>query len=81
MRDKGWYDGRREGIEAGIEQGIEQGVQRGRQENLIEIIRNGFHQGFTLDQLSLLTGTSIREIKKIMTVYNMSEVSIVNGIA
>ena len=51
------------GIEQGIEQGIERGKLEGLKEGKIEVARNMMEQGFTVAQITALTGLSIEEIE------------------
>ncbi|MDR2132237.1 MAG: Rpn family recombination-promoting nuclease/putative transposase [Clostridiales Family XIII bacterium] len=52
---------RDEGIEKGIEQGIEEGIEQGK----IEVARNAFAIGLSVDQIEKLTGLSRAELESL----------------
>ena len=60
-REKGFKQGYDEGIEQGIEQGIEKGIEK----NKIEIAKNLLDNNVDINVISLSTGLSQEEIKKL----------------
>jgi predicted transposase/invertase (TIGR01784 family) len=54
------------GLEKGIEQGIKQGIEQGVMNAQKNTIINGYKNGFSLEQLSILCDISIEEVKKIL---------------
>jgi len=65
IKKMGFDEGKMEGIEQGIEQGVEQGIE---QRN-IELIIDGYKEGFSLVQLAKLSKLNIEEIQAIIEKY------------
>ncbi len=61
----GLEKGREEGIQRGIKQGIEQGMKQGEEKSRIEVARNLFKLGLSIEQISEATSLSIEELEKL----------------
>jgi predicted transposase/invertase (TIGR01784 family) len=49
----------------GIAQGLKEGIEKGRKEGREEIARNALMNGFSIDQIHLITGLDMDTIKKL----------------
>jgi predicted transposase/invertase (TIGR01784 family) len=55
----------REGEESGVQKGLQKGLQKGRQARDEEIVQNALAKGFSLDDISNLTGMDKEAIKRL----------------
>ena len=63
--EQGREQGREEGRQEGLEQGIEQGIEQGKQAAKLELAKTMKLQGFSIDQIQLVTGLMVEEIEKL----------------
>lgn len=59
------YDAREKGFKQGYDEGIEQGIEKGIEKNKIEIAKNLLDNNVDINVISLSTGLSQEEIKKL----------------
>lgn len=59
------YDAREKGFKQGYDEGIEQGIEKGIEKNKIEIAKNLLNNNVDINVISLSTGLSKEEIKKL----------------
>lgn len=59
------YDAREKGFKQGYDEGIEQGIEKGIEKNKIEIAKNLLNNNVDINVISLSTGLSQEEIKKL----------------
>lgn len=57
---------RRIGEEKGLEKGLEKGIEKGLEKGLEKAILNSFDNGFTLEQIRLITGESVAYISDVL---------------
>ena len=63
--EQGISQGIEQGISQGIEQGISQGIEQGASKAKYEICKNALSMGLSPENVAVLTGLSIEEIKEI----------------
>jgi flagellar biosynthesis/type III secretory pathway protein FliH len=62
----GLKEGQKQGLQKGIRQGIQQGIDQGAQDKAMEVAKNLFEMGLSLEQISKGTGLSIDKIKELI---------------
>jgi predicted transposase/invertase (TIGR01784 family) len=60
-----YREGREEGIEEGWEEGWEGGLEKGREEGIEKAARNALMNGFSIDQIHIITGLDADTIKNL----------------
>ncbi len=61
----GKEEGLQEGIEKGFEKGIERGIKQGQSANQHEIVSKMLNRGYNSDEITEITGLSVKEIEVI----------------
>ena len=65
IRDSGYNEGRKEGIEIGLQQGIHRGIELGKEDGIKKTAKNMLEMKLDKETISKVTGLTIDEIDNI----------------
>jgi predicted transposase YdaD len=62
---KGLRQGIQLGVQRGRQEGVQEGLQQGLQQGMQQIALTALNQGYSPDEVSILTGLILEQIKKL----------------